>query len=171
MSELFPLGTAPTSAVISDCGQYRYQLGRQWHDRKPLIGFVMLNPSTADAEADDPTIRKCLAFARAMDGGGILVGNLFALRSTDPDELLTHPGPIGPENNEHLQIIRQRCPRIIVAWGNHRAVSRNPLRVRIALDLLGDVECLGTTKDGSPRHPLYRSGSMKPIPYREVIAA
>jgi hypothetical protein len=151
------------SAIISPCGAYRYTLHRRipsvlrWV--KPCL-FVMLNPSTADATMDDPTIRRCIGFAKREGCTDLTVVNLFALRATDPKQIqaATAMGkdPIGPDNWNHFtaQIEgHQRIGLIIAAWGAHPMASTMPVhheRLREARAL-----CLGMTKDGSPRHPLY----------------
>ena len=89
------------TADISDCGAYRYRLTREWSD-KPLLPFVMLNPSDANAEIDDPTIRRCMGFARAWGYGGIVVGNLYAFRTPYPETLWKAPDPYGPLNDAAL---------------------------------------------------------------------
>jgi hypothetical protein len=89
------------SAVLSDCGTYRYVLTRRWVEG-PLLGWVMLNPSTADAERDDPTIRRCMGFARTWGFAGIIVRNLYAARSSSPAALWSHPEPGGPANDQYL---------------------------------------------------------------------
>jgi len=141
-----------SSAVISSCRRYRYRLERRWGDG-PALGWVMLNPSTADAHVDDPTIRKCVGFARRMGFSAIVVGNLFAYRATDPDHLLATPDPIGPENDAFLQRLAAELPRIICAWGvvHARLVPRT---VEVKL-LVPHAEPLAWTKGGHPRHPLY----------------
>lgn len=131
------------SAVISPCGQYRYRLDRRWGDG-PTLGFIMLNPSTADAEIDDATIRRCMGFARREGCGGIQVVNLFAYRATDPAHLLTVADPIGPENDLYVRSLKGP---VVAAWGAH-PMARKGFFGRHLL-------CLGKTKDGYPRHPLY----------------
>lgn len=154
-------GTA--GAEFSECGTYRYRLRRSFTGRvleaptNPVV-FLMLNPSTADATEDDPTIRRCCGFARAWGHTDLLVSNLFALRSTDPDALLSHPDPVGPENNEVLAGL-PRCP-IICAWGSHVAARERGKFVTAMLRGSGDrLLCLGLTKGGAPRHPLYLPAS------------
>ncbi len=97
-------------AVLSADGVYRYRLWRTWDASKPTLAFLMLNPSTADATEDDPTIRRCLGFAKEWGYGSLVVVNLFALRSPNPDALRENDDPVGPENGEHLQIV-WRKPR------------------------------------------------------------
>ncbi len=137
-------------ATVSPCERYRYLLGRSWGPG-PRVLWVMLNPSTADARLDDPTIRKCLEFSRRLGFGSLEVVNLYAWRSTDPAGLKTAPDPIGPDNARHLADAAERCDRIIVAWGAN--ASPDPGAVSASL---GDrpLWCLGRTKDGQPRHPL-----------------
>ena len=150
-----------SSAQISPCGLYRYTLTRSWGDALPLT-FVMLNPSTADAAIDDPTIRRCIAFARRDGFGGIRVLNLFAYRSPYPSELVRVADPVGPDNDRHLATA---CGTIVAAWG---AVERyGEKRIRTVAQLLSgkDVRCLGTTKSGQPRHPLYVKGDSPLTPF------
>lgn len=154
------------SAVISDCGTYRYELLRRWDVTKPRVGWVMLNPSTADAEVDDPTIRRCMGFARAWGYGGIVVRNLYALRATDPRELWKHPDPIGPDNRAHLREAG-RDALTICAWGS----NAHPFHASAAIVGLiragGRPHYLALTKGGQPRHPLYLKADLTPIPFGE----
>lgn len=144
-------------ASISSCGTWRYRLTRYWGPGL-MLPFVMLNPSTADAEIDDPTIRRCMSFARREGMGGIVVANLYALRATYPKSLALHPDPDGPGNLMHLETIALEAASdgvpIVCAWGAHRGDQgkyvADLLRRQGAL-----LACLGKTKDGHPRHPLY----------------
>ena len=90
-------------AIISDCNKYRYSLWRIWDKEKPIFTFVGLNPSTADHEQDDRTIRRCINFAKSWGGGGIYMANLFAYRATEPQEMMSQEDPIGPDNDAHLK--------------------------------------------------------------------
>lgn len=143
------------TAEISPCGQYRYTLTRVT-DVLPLerhtMLFIMLNPSTADALQDDPTIRRCISFARRENCTDLTVVNLFALRATDPKELLTHADPVGPLNDERIAEMVAKHEIIVAAWGAHPFAKK---RAQNLLNKFGPFKCLGTTKDGSPRHPLY----------------
>lgn len=157
------------SAVLSECGTYRYRLERTWDPSRRAVGFVMLNPSTADAETDDPTLRRCQSFARAWGYGRLVVVNLYALRSTDPKALWKHPDPVGPDNGWHLGggLLREpdvwnyadlRPERIVAAWGaNARREEVDRFRGTLR-NFYASAYCLGTTKDGHPRHPLYVRG-------------
>lgn len=146
-----------SAAIISECGTYRYSLTRKWGPGKTLV-FVMLNPSTADASVDDPTIRRCIGFAKNYGYDAIEVVNVFALRATDPKELYSHLDPIGPENDKYIVKATEGVDNTtILAWGTH--MDNFDGRVSRILVLLGTkpVFCLGTTKSGQPRHPLYLS--------------
>lgn len=174
-----PVSSVPvvSSAVVSGCGRYRYWLGRAWSTAPPVT-FVMLNPSTADAHADDPTIRRCVNYARAWGYGGIWVVNLYAWRATDPRDLRTADDPVGPDNNAWLTwAARTTTPTtataattattatgapIVAAWGAHA----DPERVRTVLGLTGmhRLTALAFTKSGQPRHPLYLPGHLTPVP-------
>lgn len=155
------------SAKISSCGEYRYNLERRWSEGK-LLTFVMLNPSTADASHDDPTIRRCMAFARREGASGIRVVNLFAFRATDPAQLDETSYPRGEENLAYLGIAIKAADRdpVICAWGAHRlAIDEGRSFVEWAQDLGAYLMCLGRTKDGHPRHPLYVRGDQPFQPY------
>lgn len=151
-------------AEISPCGTYRYRLWRHWGDSYRRLTFVMLNPSTADAKDDDPTIRKCMGFARRLGYSGISIVNLFALRATDPRELTKAEDPVGPENDETLRTALATAHRFVVAWGASTKAKKvfQPRRdwfVEECRPLIDDGRalCLGTTKSGEPRHPLMLS--------------
>ncbi len=170
--------TAPeiqTGAVISECGQYRYHLWRVWDDCLPCMVFVMQNPSTADATEDDHTIRKCIGFAKRNGYGGVSVRNVFALRATDETVLLTHPDPVGPENESHLLAARSVSvlTRLVVAWGEQLGGKRSRLRTyyaRTATTLAGlDPHCLGVNKSGQPKHPLMVGYSAQIVPWKPVV--
>lgn len=140
-------------AQISECGKYRYALHRIWDRGKPLVAYIGLNPSTADAMQDDPTIRRCINFARGFGFGGLCMLNLFAYRATDPSELLHAHDPVGPENDEYLVTIPKVAAVSVVCWGTHGALMDRDLQV--TENVGADLMCFGTTKEGFPRHPLY----------------
>lgn len=146
-------------AVLSSCGTYRYLLTRPCEEVHPDRGtalFLMLNPSTADAHADDPTIRRCRGFARGWGCNGMTVANLFALRSTDPAALLAHGDPIGPDNDAWLRRLAREYGDVVCAWGAHSMAKARGGQVATIMQSAGArLWCLGTTKHGYPRHPLY----------------
>lgn len=153
-------------ALISPCGLYRYWLLREWDASLAVLPFVMLNPSTADAEQDDPTIKRCMTFARRNGFGGIIVANLFAFRATKPADLWKAADPIGPDNDAMLLRVAtsvahssaSRAP-IVCAWGSDGSDKGRDHRALIILRAAGaELRCLGTTSRGAPRHPLYVSG-------------
>jgi hypothetical protein len=152
-SEPVPMRRA---AIISDCGRFRYSLGRQWDLKRPGITWVMLNPSTADGETDDATIRKCVEFSRRWGFGCLNVVNLFALRATNPRLLLTAADAVGPQNDEAISAVASVGSAIMLAWGTPSyAVARAAEVWQILVRLPIAKMCLGVTKNGSPRHPLY----------------
>ena len=146
-----------SGAVISDCGKYRYHLWRIWNSELPVMVWVMLNPSTADATQDDPTIRRCIGFAKREGCGGISVRNIFALRATNPKDLLKHPDPVGPENESHLLSARNSflMSVLVVGWGCTIPSLRGRYTTPIACLLPQSPQCFGVTKNGDPKHPLY----------------
>jgi hypothetical protein len=164
-TELHNVNSIESGSVFDVSGRYRYALWRAWSAYNPRIVFILLNPSTADEEMNDPTIRRCIGFARAWKFGSVEVVNLFAHRATDARELLKIDDPVGDENDLFLIQAVERCSTVVVGWG-----SRGTLlgRDSQALSLLAgrkDVFCLGITKDGQPRHPLYVKGDTILVPF------
>lgn len=159
--DLFDLSSG---ALFSDCRQYRYVLWRLWDNRKPRLMFVGLNPSTADEYSDDRTIGRCRDFARDLGYGGIYMVNLFAYRATKPRDMLNHPAPIGPENDQYLVEYTNKAGMVICAWGGD---GGHLGRDREVVALLGahPLYCLGTTQGGEPRHPLYLAANTVPELY------
>lgn len=157
--------TIQRSASVSECRRYRWTLSRIWDPSGQLaiLGWVMLNPSTADARLDDRSIRRCMKFSRAWGFGGMIVTNLFSYRATDPAELRTARDPIGARTDQALRDMVARCQAVVAAWGCEGTLSARNEKVRKALCLEGRLQwdgnfvlcCLGTTVDGHPRHPLY----------------
>ncbi|MBW4580552.1 MAG: DUF1643 domain-containing protein [Tildeniella nuda ZEHNDER 1965/U140] len=144
-----------TGAEFDPTGHYRYLLWRSWDQQADRVGFVMLNPSRADAVVNDPTLRRCLGFARSWGYGALEVVNLFAYCSADPTALCRVADPIGSENDRYLAAFAQRVDHIILAWGNGGALRSRDRAVMTLLDGRKPVSCLGMTKLGQPRHPLY----------------
>lgn len=162
----FPIESAVQRwAEISDDGIYRFVLGRRWDENLPECVFIMLNPSTADATKDDPTIRRCISFAKSLGCGSLVVGNLYAFRATDPRDLFRADEPTGGlKNDEVLTDLFSRGHVVIAGWGAHG----KPSRVEEVLRLPGAerVTALAVTKAGAPRHPLYVPGSAAPVTWR-----
>lgn len=150
------------SADISSCKAYRYALYRTWDESKGYALFIGLNPSTADEVEDDPTIRRCMGFSRAWGYGGLVMVNLFAYRATEPSEMMKYASPIGEKNDGYLESLTIQAGIIIAAWGVH---GQHMDRASDIMNRFHDLHCLGITKGGHPRHPLYVKGDMKPIPF------
>lgn len=160
------------SAVISECGKYRYSLIRVWDESKPCVLFIMLNPSTADAENDDPTIRRCIGFAESWGYGGLYVVNLFALRATNPQELLSAPFVVGVDNERWFRRLSYLAHLVICAWGNGRIVDQLQQRLDHNwkplswIDQTKALHYLELAKDGTPKHPLYLRSDLQPVPFQ-----
>lgn len=162
-------------AVLSPDGLYRYTLEREWQAELGPVPtedlrclFVMLNPSTADAFIDDPTIRRCVGFARSWGYSSLSVVNLFALRATHPGVLRVTPNPVGPDNDDWIRREADRASLIVAAWGTSGDLLGRDRSVLAALDRhpgAGDVYCLGVTRSGQPLHPLYVAGATVPSLY------
>lgn len=161
------------AAVISDCGLYRYALrcpSETMLAERSTAAFVMLNPSTADATLDDPTIRRCRGFARAWGCNGLTVMNLYALRSTDPAALWKSSDPVGPENDHYLRRMASEYGDIVCAWGTNAKPERVSAFLRLMDGVAVRLWCLGTTKDGSPKHPLYIRADQPLVPWPAAAA-
>jgi hypothetical protein len=153
------------TAIISPCGKFRYRLGRSWGDGAPLL-FVMLNPSTADADQDDPTIRRCIGFAQAHGYNAIEVVNLFAYRATKPAALKAAGYPIGPDNDHHIVEAAQGAVAVCVAWGDNAARLARPAAVLALLRAQGiQPLALDLTDRGIPRHPLMLAARCRLQPF------
>jgi len=145
-------------ADFSPCRLFRYTLWRTWDKQKPYVMFIGLNPSTADESKDDPTIRRCMGFAKAWGFGGLCMTNLFAYRATDPNKMKAWPDPIGLHNDAWLIRVATDAGLVVAAWGNHGNHLSRAADVRRLID---GMCCLGTTKQGEPKHPLYLSSNTK----------
>lgn len=138
------------SATFSGCRTWRYALYRRWDETLPWCMFIGLNPSTADETEDDPTIRRCIGFAKDWGYGGLIMCNLYGFRSTDPKGLLACADPVGPRNDEALAACAGKAALVVAAWGMHA----KPDRADAVVDLLGgSLCCLGRTLAGFPKHP------------------
>lgn len=157
---LFEVSSVKKTAVISECGKYRYELSRIWDDKKPKVLFLMLNPSTADANEDDPTIRRCIRFAKDWGYGGLMVGNLFAFRSTDPKNLKYVTEHNHHINSEHLMNMYWQCEITVCAWGNP-PIENNSM----PLTGFKNLHYLALTQSFNPKHPLYLKADLKPVKY------
>lgn len=149
------------AVAISPCRRFRYALWREWDEALSRLAFIGLNPSTADGEFDDPTIRRCLGFARSWGFGSLAMLNLFALRSTDPGVLQTTEDPVGPDNDLWIESEAGLATMVIAAWGVRGSHLQRASEI---LPRLSDVHVLGLTKGGQPRHPLYVPGAQRPFP-------
>ena len=151
--------------------RYRYQLTRRVGFGDRVVAFVMLNPSTADAVRNDPTVRRCINYANAWGYGWLIVTNLSPLRATDPRELLAagaEPEDVQRENERAIIEAASVADLVVAAYGVHGAAECRAERV---LELLVEagvtVACLGLTKAGAPRHPLYLPASARPFTFRK----
>lgn len=161
-----PMGTGVRrEAVLSPCRTYRYSLSRTWDDDLSPCLWVMLNPSTADAMVDDPTVRRCMAFSKAWGSGGIIVVNLFAFRAADPATLVRARNLgcdiRGPERDEHILSALGVCDVVVCAWGAHSLAVEGAPHVLSLVASHAEVSCLGRTQSGAPKHPLYLAATTR----------
>lgn len=160
-------------AIFSECLRYRYHLWRQWRELTASAGFVlwlMLNPSSATELVLDPTLTRCKGFTQRFGFSRFEVVNLYALRSTDPKALLAEPDPVGPSNDLVIRACMEKATVIVVGWGAFPMAANRARRV-VELAEGKQLHCLGTTKDGHPRHPLYLPGSAELRPWAIQKAA
>ncbi len=154
------LSLDPHGAVFSLGHKYRYWLFRRWAEGSQCC-FICLNPSTADADHDDPSVRRMIGFARSWGHGALVVGNLFAWRATDPKEIcVCDRDPVGPLNDEWLQRMASESDLVVAAWGNHGDFQG---RGQVVRAMIGGMYSLGLTKSGQPKHPLYVAAATHPV--------
>lgn len=147
-------------AIFSSCRQYRFSLWREWDKTKPYAMFIALNPSTADDYIDDPTVTRCVAFAKSWGYGGLCMTNLFAFRATDPQILKNCDDPVGEDNDHYLFEIAKNAAVVVAAWGNH---GRHLDRAKQVRKLIADLYYLKINKTGEPAHPLYLNANLVPL--------
>jgi len=153
------------SASFSRCKRYRYRLQRQWEttDDAKRVVFIGLNPSTADHQVDDPTIRRCMDFSQRWGYNVLTVINLFAFRTPYPEELKKATDPVGPYNFRHMHEVISAADLVIACWGRHGDMLEQ--NERIAKKYSAQLYCLATNSDGSPAHPLYQRAKTRPKPW------
>jgi len=149
------------TAKLSECRKYRFALWRTWDDSKPYVMFVGLNPSTADETSDDPTLTRCINYAKSWGFGGVCMANIFAYRATKPNDMKAAVDPIGSENNEWLEKLSNDAGLVVAAWGNDGSHLARSEQVK---GILPKLHCLKLNKTGEPVHPLYQKADIKPVP-------
>lgn len=156
-------GDAPSTAIYSDCENYRYSLTRIWDDDGKRVNFVMLNPSTATEVQNDPTVERCERRARALGYGSFAVTNIFAWRNTDPRAMRAASDPIGPDNDTAIVERANWASDVIAAWGTHGAhLDRGNAVAQLLQATRRPLFHLGLSKAGHPKHPLYLPYTQKP---------
>jgi hypothetical protein len=152
-----------TGAIFSPCRTWRYLLWRRWDREKPICAFIGLNPSTADETKDDPTVRRCVNYAKAWGYGALWMLNAYAFRATDPRVMKAANGAIGPQTDAYLREAAVSAGLVVAAWGTHCAGSRQD-EIRTMFAGMGKpLYLLGQTKGGHPRHPLYLRADLQPV--------
>jgi hypothetical protein len=154
---------ASSGANFSRCRRFRYTLWRRWDDSRPMVMMIGLNPSTADARRNDPTIRRCIGFAESWGQGGLIMTNLFAFRATYPSDLKATADPVGPRNDAWIRRAARQVDRIVAVWGNDGAWMDRSAHIRHMLK--GRLEYLRLNAAGEPAHPLYLPSSLAPRPW------
>ncbi|WP_247950462.1 DUF1643 domain-containing protein [Streptococcus constellatus] len=149
-------------AIISKDKIYRYKLSRTWDSTKPTILFIGLNPSIADENVDDPTITRCINFAKDWGYGTLLMANLFAFRSTYPKDIYLIDDPIGKDNDHYLLECVTQSDLIVACWGNNGTYMN---REKVIKELVPNLYCLQKNKNGTPHHPLRLPRNIDPVPF------
>lgn len=150
------------TAKLSPCRQYRFALWRTWDESLPRVMFIGLNPSTADENTDDPTLVRCMNFAKAWGYGGVCTANLFAYRATEPADMKKAADPVGTRNDYWLRKLARDSALVVAAWGNDGAFLERSTQVRA---MLPGLHCLKVNGSGEPAHPLYQRADAIPVPY------
>ena len=154
------MSTIKKSAVFSNCRKYRYSLTRSWNSANGYVLFIGLNPSIADETIDDPTLTRCINFAKDWGYGGLIMVNLFAYMLTYPMELKKVKLPIGKDNNRHILKNYRKSGLTVVAWGNDGYFLNRDKEV---LEIINRPMCLNINKSGQPAHPLYQKKDQRLI--------
>lgn len=155
------------NAILDSTRKYRYVLERAWGDNeKNYVNFILLNPSTADENQDDQTVRRCINLAKSWEYDGFYVTNLFAFRTRHPKILKESDEPVGEENDRYLEEIAKKSKKIVVAWGTHGDFQKRNTTVLKLISAIKKVHCLEKTKFGHPKHPLTVKKTIKPIEYK-----
>ena len=154
------------SAIFSDNRKYRYTLWRTWDTKLGYAMFIGLNPSTADETEDDPTIRRCIGFAKAWGYGALCMTNLFAYRATKPKDMQIADSPIGSENDHFLKSVATLASIVIAAWGINGSFLQRDQEV---ISLVPNKHVLRITKKGHPAHPLYLPKNITPVKWEQAL--
>ena len=149
-------------AIISKDKIYRYKLSRTWDSTKPTILFIGLNPSIANENVDDPTITRCINFAKDWGYGTLLMANLFAFRSTYPKDIYLIDDPIGKDNDHYLLECVTQSDLIVACWGNNGTYMN---REKVITELVPNLYCLQKNKNGTPHNPLRPPRNIHPVPF------
>ena len=159
---------SPSGAKFSECNNYRYAIWRLWDEALPTVMFVSLNPSIADHKREDPTLIRCINFARSWGYGSLSIGNLFAGISSDPKNMRLMPDPVGKDNDFWLQKMAGIADLKVAAWGNH---GNHLNRASEVFEMLTPMFCIKINKSGQPSHPLYLRASLKPKLFKRLSIA
>ena len=149
-----------TNANFSRCRTYRYALWRIWDTSQPFVLFIGLNPSKADEQNNDPTVTRCINFAKEWGFGGLSMANLFAYCATYPKDLKKAKDPIGSANNRWLSRLDKDAGLSVAAWGNDGGFMGRSTLVRKRLT---NLHCIKMNKSGEPAHPLYLKSGLLPL--------
>lgn len=157
-------GVPFVGASFSPCRKWRYSLWRIWEPSRPRVAFIGLNPSTADETEDDPTVRRCINYAKTWNFGGMYMFNIFGVRATDPRQMLADDEPVGPYNDDFIIDEISQCQRIVCCWGSHGSHMKRSDEV---LEILKSKKlfCFGLNNNGEPKHPLYLKKDLIPVPF------
>ena len=148
-----------SSAEFSPCRKYRFTLLRTWDETKPYAMFIGLNPSTADEIENDPTVTRCINYAKSWGYGGLCMTNIFSYRATNPEDMIAEKEPIGDGNDDWILKSAKEAGVVVAAWGDNGSHLGRSKQVR---KLVPNLHCLNLNTSGEPTHPLYQKADLKP---------
>jgi len=151
-----------TDAILSEDRKYRYLLSRIWDESKSTVMIIGLNPSTADETENDPTIERCISFAKSWGYGGVYMLNLFGFRATQSKDMFNAEEPIGIDNDEYIKKYSKICDKVVCAWGNDGNYKNRSQEI---LAIIKNSYYLKLNKTGEPAHPLYLKADLVPIKF------
>lgn len=161
-----PLSTKNPGTIFTRNRRHRFTLHRELPGQRGRCVFICLNPSTADATTDDPTVRRIKRYATEWNFSELYVLNIFSLRSTDPAALYRARTPNHPDNDKWIDRVCQHADLVVCAWGTHGSLLDRDQDVYGILRFCGGTYSLRDTKDGFPSHPLYLPANLRPVPHR-----
>ncbi len=149
-----------SDAIFSEDNIHRYALIHEWELDRPSLMIISLNPSAEDGELNNPTIRRCIGFAKRWGFGRLFITNLFSFKTSSPKDLFNSENPIGNKNDYWLKKLSKKVDKVVLAYGNHGKFKNRHEEI---LKIIHDPYCIKKSKTGMPMHPLYLKYTEEPI--------